>query len=336
MISVLVVNEVTARTGTVDGVDDYSARLCEALRAQGVNAQHQRFEPWDFRSLLEARRTVRSGRFDLTHVQVSSFNSSPTLELFALAQRSVITVHEWTNVRTHVRLKWLAAFLRPRAVIFTNDHDRRAVKRCPRLSGRPSATIPIGSNIDVSEPVSREPSCVVSFGAIRPDRGWEAFIESAGVARERGLDWSFRAIGGAQIYLRRYQNGLRKSSAAKNVTFSGQLDEASVARELARATVGLFPYPDGASERRGSLLAAMTNGLPVVTTDGPQLSTELRRCVAVCTSPADAVRVIQRLMKDDSERRRMEVAGRAYVANRSLERIAKAHCDLYESTLRRG
>ncbi len=49
----------------------------------------------------------------------------------------------------------------------------------------------------------------------------------------------------------------------------GGMSSADVAHHLAACDVLLQPYPDGASTRRGSLMAGLALGLPIVTTLGP-------------------------------------------------------------------
>jgi glycosyltransferase involved in cell wall biosynthesis len=48
----------------------------------------------------------------------------------------------------------------------------------------------------------------------------------------------------------------------------GPLPEAELARLLAAADVFLAPYSDGVSTRRGSMMAALQHGVPVVATSG--------------------------------------------------------------------
>jgi glycosyltransferase involved in cell wall biosynthesis len=55
---------------------------------------------------------------------------------------------------------------------------------------------------------------------------------------------------------------------ADRVTAPGPLPAEAVAESLRGCDLVLQPYPDGASSRRGSLMAALANGVPVVTTVG--------------------------------------------------------------------
>lgn len=67
------------------------------------------------------------------------------------------------------------------------------------------------------------------------------------------------------------------------------LEAEAVAEQLAQASVALLPFPDGASFRRGSLLAAAACGVPIVTRHGHDTPETLTRLLQPCTSQAALV-----------------------------------------------
>jgi glycosyltransferase involved in cell wall biosynthesis len=60
----------------------------------------------------------------------------------------------------------------------------------------------------------------------------------------------------------------REPGGAARVHATGALDEQGVSRALQACDVMIQPYIDGASSRRGTLMAALGHGLPTVTTTG--------------------------------------------------------------------
>lgn len=60
-----------------------------------------------------------------------------------------------------------------------------------------------------------------------------------------------------------------RTDRASRVFAPGSLSGEAVAEYLRACDLAVQPYPDGASTRRGSLMAALANGVPVVTTLGP-------------------------------------------------------------------
>jgi glycosyltransferase involved in cell wall biosynthesis len=71
-----------------------------------------------------------------------------------------------------------------------------------------------------------------------------------------------------------------------NVLPTGDLEPASVATALRTCDVILQPYPDGVTTRRTSMMAALTTGVPVVTTNGRLTEPLWRDADAVALPPA--------------------------------------------------
>ena len=78
---------------------------------------------------------------------------------------------------------------------------------------------------------------------------------------------------------------------------------------LAGASAAYLPYPDGASERRGSLIAALGNGAPVVTTDGPDRPADMDGVVMLAPDPAAACARLEALFAAPDSERRLRLAG---------------------------
>jgi glycosyltransferase involved in cell wall biosynthesis len=91
----------------------------------------------------------------------------------------------------------------------------------------------------------------------------------------------------------------------------GPLPAPAIAEYLRACDLMIQPYPDGASGRRTTLMAALANGVPVVTTIGA-LSEPVWLDGAVATAPAGDPEGLARLALDllDRPERRTEL-GRA-------------------------
>jgi glycosyltransferase involved in cell wall biosynthesis len=96
-----------------------------------------------------------------------------------------------------------------------------------------------------------------------------------------------------------------------------------------------MPFPDGASERRASLLAALANGLPVITTKGRASPPELEDVVRFCSSPGESVATAQILIEAPTEREELAFRGRQYAERFSWENIARSHMAVYEQLMTR-
>jgi glycosyltransferase involved in cell wall biosynthesis len=109
------------------------------------------------------------------------------------------------------------------------------------------------------------------------------------------LGWSGAAFAAALIR--------RHPALAGRLTAPGTLDASGVAAHVAACDVLLQPYPDGISTRRGSAMAALSLGRPIVTTDGP-LSEALWRAASAVefASPGGLADSVMALLADAPRR----------------------------------
>jgi glycosyltransferase involved in cell wall biosynthesis len=100
----------------------------------------------------------------------------------------------------------------------------------------------------------------------------------------------------------------------ERVFATGELDPEGIAANLSACDVLLQPYPDGISTRRGSAMAALGLGLPIVTNLGPlsekfwETSGAIAR--AGSCSPADLASATLELVGDHPHRIQMSARGR--------------------------
>jgi glycosyltransferase involved in cell wall biosynthesis len=139
------------------------------------------------------------------------------------------------------------------------------------LPRRPVYHLPVGSNFpDESASRAEERSrlgldsdtvVLAALGTGHPSRLME-YVAASGnaVARERGRCVVFNLGAGAPP--------LGDLGPRVELHEPGALPAVQLARRLAAADVFLAPFVDGVSTRRGSLMAALQHGLPVVGTEG--------------------------------------------------------------------
>lgn len=120
----------------------------------------------------------------------------------------------------------------------------------------------------------------------------------------------------------------RLGSDAVRVEASGALSTEALSEHLQACDVMLQPYPDGASCRRTTLMAALAHGLPVVTTLGRLSEPFWSESTAVATVPAGdhagLVRAVVSLVNEPSLRHRLSSEGQAlYESTFSVPRLIK-------------
>lgn len=229
------------------------------------------------------------------------------------------------------------------ALVVTNQAD---AARLQRLSPR---IIPIGSNIPVTPPadfardswrtrlgVTPGELLVAYFGLLAPNKGVDLLL--AALARLT-LPWRLLIVGGGATASQdvAHAAAIRALAAqlglTERIVVTGHLAPADVSACLLAADLAALPFRDGASFRRGSLLAALAHGCPVVTTtpaDGVTL-TALQPAAAL-VPPGDVhalAHALADLGADAAARARYAAAGQTLAERFAWPAIAAQHEQLY-------
>ena len=331
---------VTGRTELGCGVADYSVRLATALEDAGARVDLVTRDTWGTRAVGATRRDLDALRPDIVHLQypTASYRTSLAPHALALvAPPRVLTLHEASQAHPLRQLSLLALTARPRWVLFTTPFERDHLLRLAPWIRRRSSVLPIGSTIPAApHPVDTSGAAtVVYFGLLTPEKGLDDVLALAERAQERP-GTRVLIVGRAEPRHPDLPGQLQKRSRSLPVDWAVDLDAEQVASRLASAAVGYLPFPDGASERRSSLLALLVNGVATVTTPGPFVDAELAEAVELVEG-TDAAWAATAHLLDDGEARDA-LAGRAlrYGRARNWEDIARRHLELYDRLLSSG
>jgi glycosyltransferase involved in cell wall biosynthesis len=345
-------HKVVALTGMASGAEDR-----QPLRVVRLPLRHWNWQCW--RPVQQALRDLKP---DVLHIQyqTGAYGMHPAINLlpwrlraWANRPRIVVTAHDLLPpylfpkaglIRDWVTRKLL---LDADAAVATNDADEALLRRWGAGRGHHRLTvIPIGANIAVAPPpawdrqewrarlgIAPEMTLIAHFGLISRSKGVDTLIQA--LAR---LPQTFRliVIGGAataqqdRVYADEVRQRIIASRLDERVMITGHCDEATVSAHLLAADLAALPFTDGASFRRGSLLATLAHGVPTITTPG---SAALVDCIhVVLTPPGDPealARAITRLAHDPALRERLSASGKTLAAQFSWEEIASRHEELY-------
>ena len=130
-----------------------------------------------------------------------------------------------------------------------------------------------------------------------------------------------------------YLDKVQSVSAALPVIWDLNLSAEAVAERLTQATIGYMPFPEGASERHSSILAALANGLPVLTTQGLHTPTGMQHAARFCTNPREAVALTRELLEKPALREALGASALKYAGRFSWESIAESHIEIYEKII---
>ncbi len=171
-------------------------------------------------------------------------------------------------------------------VITTNQEDDQNLQALPNRR-----LIPIGSNIlscgiagkqrsDLRRCLGIDENCFLlgHFGFIQESKGVDYLLEAVAKLRGVGQDLRLVFIGGrdnladgspasGSAYLRQLEGRIRQLDLGEAIQWTGLLPDEEVAAYLAAVDLVVLPFKDGASYRRGSLMAAIHQGCAVLTTE---------------------------------------------------------------------
>ncbi len=237
------------------------------------------------------------------------------------------------------------------AAVTTNEGDYA------RLAGLPQRhLIPIGSNIAVT-PIDDEERAalrasvaaedellLLHFGFLYPNRGVEDLFHALHQLRQRGERVRLVMVGGREggptdaAYVAHLDRLSAELALDDSITWTGYADDAQVSAWLQTADWVALPFRDGASHRRGSLIAAIVHGCAILTTqpavpipslaDGQQL---------LYVPPADAAALaatLQQVGRDAALRARLRQGVSAARDMFAWPRIAQQFIDVFAGVIR--
>ncbi|HEY0069010.1 MAG TPA: glycosyltransferase, partial [Chloroflexia bacterium] len=248
----------------------------------------------DLRAVLKSLRAVGA---PIAHIQyqTGAYEMRPTVNFLPWLLRlrwsgpTVVTFHDvrvpYLFPKAGPVREWVNRFMArsANACIATNPED---AVRLREWGAKRVELIPIGSNIPRNPPpdynrgawrerwgAGEGTTLVAYFGFLNSSKGLDDLLRALPRLRERG-DYRLLMVGGglgssdptnrataSQLSELALQLGVESS-----LVWTGYLEPGEVSAALLSADMAVLPYADGASFRRGSLLAVLEHGLPLVTT----------------------------------------------------------------------
>jgi glycosyltransferase involved in cell wall biosynthesis len=246
------------------------------------------------------RRWWRAG--EIVNVQYApdlyrSLSRVTRLPLLARLTRSgpsvVVTFHTLLDgsLGARVAVPWLLATASH--CISTNEEVSAMIRRRLPFLARRFTEIPIGSNIGVVPglPSDRraerarlglpaDGAILLHFGLVYPGKGLETLFAALAALRRDRPDVRLLIVGDTRPDDRGYRAGLDALAArlgvAPAVTWTGRRTDDEVSRLIQVADVFVVPYDAGATIRRGSLMAGIAHGMPIVSTRAALASAYLK------------------------------------------------------------
>jgi len=276
------------------GVGDYADRLARALNELGEYECVLAPDPTKNGLSSEARFSIfnaskLAGQLidkapDVIHIQYPTVGYGKTLGVPSLpgalrklgyAKPIVSTIHEYSHAH-FLRKMAIGPLVRESDRIITPSHQERdALKKgFNKLKKEPPTVIPVGPVLpdgfrleSMPDDISRNPAY---YGFINKSKGFEVVLDALKLLKEKGDDITLKVIGhfdpeNDKLHAR-LKNRIEELSIEGMLNFTGHLPLNDVFHHLARARFLIFPFPDGFSYRRSSLISALPLGRPILTT----------------------------------------------------------------------
>lgn len=268
-----------------------------------------RLERWGWDSWRTIIRTAEEMKADVLNIQYQAavYGMHPAIHFLPLRLRArkqrpgvVVTFHDLRVPYLFPkagRVRWWVVLALARwsdAVIVTNEEDLATLAPYP-LSPAPYL-IPIGSNIEPRPPadydreawrarwgVGPEDILLSYFGFLNESKGGETLIRALDEVVKKGCLACLLMVGGKWgssdptnvAYARRVEALIDELGLSERVMWTGYTPPEEVSANLLASDICVLPYYDGASFRRGSFMAALVHGLPIVTTSVGRLAADL-------------------------------------------------------------
>jgi glycosyltransferase involved in cell wall biosynthesis len=266
-------------------------------------------------------------------------------------------MHGFHEHRKRWRMRALPMLWANSALVFVHRRDQELANRWAPFSTRRSTMIPIASNVDpvdVNQTAREQLRAELGFGAddrvavyfgeVRPDKGLHLLLSAVESTRRRSANAKalvISTVGTHKHELTSYEREMLAKLDQGSREGWAKLARAETSERAAAmlqaADIGVFPFTLGAAENRGSLLAAVVNGLPVLTTRGISTPNGYENEFGVETVPADdqtalTLRLTE-LMESSPARAALAEKARAVRGRFSWTSVADQTIEVYRKCL---
>ena len=336
---------------------------------QGSNHVHVTADAhsWSWGTLGRIRHWAQAQKLDVVNIQyqAAAYNMAAFIHILPVRLDNTCVVTTFHDL--------LAPYLFPKAgplryqavltlarssdgVIVTNRHDQE------RLASEKSIAslrhIPIGSNItpelapDYNRTLWRaalgyQPRDVVVgyFGFLNASKGVETLLQGIRIARNSRQPVNLLMIGGRTgtsdptniVYAREVVQMVEDLNLHDYIRWTGFVDGVAVSGHLSACDMVALPYRDGASFRRGSLMAALAHGCTIITTqpefDLPDLIGDHHARLIPPDSPTALALAIENLADNPTLCRRLGENARELSSQFAWDRIAARTAEYFQELL---
>jgi len=357
------------------GIEDYTERLAKALVKKGVDVivvasgpeqesgtdEHLTIlrspEPWNRRWARRWQGELKSRAVDLILLQYSpAMFENPQRLAWPLLTSTFPSVTAFHTLWGGPKRNYFAAWRLLRAsdaIIATNSEILYLLERHLPWYVERTVFIPIGANITPDRlegdkdtagqyGISDDKLVLSYFGMTYPGKGMKTLFETASILKRKfDIEFQLLCIGGGvsddEPYRAARAQMVAEAELDQEIRWTGRVPASHVSALLAASDIVVLPYTSGVSDRRGSLMAALAHGKPVVTTP-PRIPIShfvngKHMLWPDTHSPDELARAIKSLRDDASLRATLKAGALELSSRLDWERIAADMECLFARTL---
>lgn len=327
------------------------------LAGESLLEVHTRIDRWSWPALRIVEQTVRETKPDFILFQWPTANYGRSLAvnfLPGILKKKfpeiplLTTLHEFRYFRPWTQMRVIPALRYSDRVILVDPQDGENIKKKHTWVSARLRFIPIGSNVPpVAASFDRgqqrtvlgiQPKdfVVAFFGFANPPKGLETLFSAIRLLREKYPYVKLLLLPQLSSQVKYHQHLLQQLKKLDLIDHTIQLEYARprlAAEILAGADCAVLPFADGASLKRGSMLACLEQALPVITTIPKQKKyfPFLDRKHMLLVPPGDVTAIIQAvemLLQEPKLKKALSEQLREPLRAYAWDTIAKQHCAL--------
>jgi len=332
---------------------------------------HPLIRNWGWRCWGPIIHLVRQEQPQVLHIQyqTAAYGMHPAinflpwrLRLLSHRPRLVVTFHDlrvpYLFPKAGRARQWVTRAIARGcdALVATNQEDELTLREWG--FGARVTRIPIGSNITPQLPpeydretwrrrwgAGPEAALLGHFGFLNASKGVETLLRALKLLVEDGHDIHLLMVGGKVgssdptnvAYAQRMEALIEELDLRERVHWTGFTSQSEVSANLMAVDLCVLPYRDGISFRRGSLMACLAHGCPIVSTRPSKRIPELREGENVLLAPSDDPATLARrigdVMWDANLRKRLGEGALRLAQHFTWPVIARQTIALYEGLL---
>ena len=353
---------ITSRRARPDDASRSVSTLREPVNL-GYARLHPRINRWRWPSISTIVDLIIRYDLDIVNLQYqpAAFNmNSPAINFLPWRLRgiapAVVTFHDlrvpYLFPKANGLRGWVVRTMARRSAgcIATNAAD---LTRLQQWTDKPLRHIPIGSNIDAYDPnhveiaeardhlhLGRNDILLGYFGFLNESKGADVLIDALSQLDDHVHLVFFGGRTGAsdaksnQGYLDHLQQVIDRRGLHRRVHWTGFLPPMRVSTYLSAADLMVMPYRDGVSSRRGTLMAVLAHGRPLVTTSPGKLEDGFEHDKNMWLVPPDDARAladaVRSLGSDPARRTRLGQGAKELAKSFGWDAIARQTAEFYE------